>query len=239
MPIDCDAIVVSDLHLGRRGKARPKAVRRFFEDIAQGTLLWRPKQVVLAGDVFQDLDFRKWPRSHWAALDAIRALEAVLPVVWVRGNHDGPFEAVRFLCGQYGRAEPVGHAVTSAGKRYMVTHGDAWSSYAGASALSYRDAVARLRDDWPHYDRTGLREAVAVARGAVAYARTAGFHGVVCGHTHGPFCGYFGGTRPADGGGTKTQYANCGSWTKGNPPTFVTLRDGYATLHRYDHKDAR
>jgi metallophosphoesterase superfamily enzyme len=66
MPRDCDAIVVSDHHLGKRGKARPKMVRRFFDDLAGDRLPWRPRRVVLNGDVFEDLDLRNWPKTSFA-----------------------------------------------------------------------------------------------------------------------------------------------------------------------------
>lgn len=222
-PRECDAIVVSDLHLGKKGKARPKMVRWFFDALARGEL-WRPQQVVLNGDVFENLDFRHWPLSHWNALAAVRRLERVVPVVWVTGNHDGPFEAVAFLAGE-SLAEPVGYGLASGDKRFLVTHGK-WEMSWGddpRSSVSYREAVEKLRDQWPGYDRHGLREAVAVARGAVAYTRVDKWDGAICGHTHGPFCGELGGV----------PYANCGSWTKGNPATYVVAAAGRLSLHTY------
>lgn len=230
MPTDCDAIVVSDLHLGRRGKTRPTAVRTFCDDLVTGRLPWRPKTVVLAGDVFEDLDLRHWPRSHWQALAAVRRLEAAVPVVWVRGNHDGPFAAVEFMAGRSGLAEPVGTAVRSGGRTVMVTHGKWETPLADdpRSRVTNREATQKLLDQWTGYDRKGLREAVAVARGAVTYARMNEFDAAVCGHTHGPFCGVLDGF----------PYANCGSWTKGNPATYVTVREGRLALNYYEHKDS-
>ncbi len=226
MPTDCDALVVSDLHLGQPGKTRPKAVRRFFEELADGRAEWRPGRVVLAGDVFENLDLRHWPDSHWKALAAIRRLEKVVPVVWVRGNHDGPFDAVEFMAGRSELAEPVGADIRSGGTRVLVTHGKweaKWADDPRATATR-REAVEKLRDQWGGYDRKGLHEAVAVARGAVTYARVQGFDAVVCGHTHGPFCGTLDGF----------PYANTGSWVKGVTPTFVTITRGSFALRRYE-----
>ena len=226
MPTDCDAIVVSDLHLGRPGKSRPKQVRRFFEALADGRFEWRPARVVLAGDVFEDLDLRHWPDSHWQALAAIRKVERSIPVAWVRGNHDGPFDAVEFMAWRPDLAEPVGADIRSGDTRVLVTHGKWEAKWADdpRTTVTHREATEKLRDQWAGYDRHGLREAVAVARGVVTYARLKGFDAVVCGHTHGPFCGTLDGF----------PYANAGSWTKGQTPTFVTLAGGSFAVRRYE-----
>jgi UDP-2,3-diacylglucosamine pyrophosphatase LpxH len=89
--------------------------------------------------------------------------------------------------------------------------------------VTNREAVEKLRDQWAGYDNHGLREAVAVARGAIAYSRIEKFDAAICGHTHGPFCGTLGGF----------PYANCGSWTKGNPATYVVVDNGWMGLVEY------
>jgi UDP-2,3-diacylglucosamine pyrophosphatase LpxH len=182
--------------------------------------------------LFQDAEFRfisgfrsKAPKTHWRALAALRNLENRLPVVWVRGNHDGPFAAVEFMARHSHLSEPVGFAFRSGDKRVMVTHG---KEHIGLdrdprARVTNREAVEKLRDQWAGYDNHGLREAVAVARGAIAYSRIEKFDAAICGHTHGPFCGTLGGF----------PYANCGSWTKGNPATYVVVDNGWMGLVEY------
>ena len=233
MPIDCDAIVVSDLHLGRRGKSRPSACRAFFEELAAGELAWRPRTLILNGDIFENLDLRDWPASHWRALLALREAERAVPTVWVAGNHDGPLSAVEFFAHNRRTVEPVGACVMSGGKRVMVSHGKREAGIGRKrlyrSEVTNAEAIAKLRDQWHGYDRHGLREAVDVARGAIWYARHERFDAAVCGHTHGPFCGTLDGF----------PYANSGSWTKGNPTTCVVIHGGRLTLAHYEHKGER
>jgi UDP-2,3-diacylglucosamine pyrophosphatase LpxH len=215
----CDALILSDFHLGSRKKARPKVLRKFLDELAEGTR-WNPHRVILNGDVIESLDFRKWPISHLETFRAIRQLAKVRKVAWVIGNHEDDSFAVETLMDANIMVEPPGAEVRSGGKLFLAMHGHCRPK-GDNSGVTWTEAVTKLGDQWS-YKSGDLREAVAVARGAVEYARKEGFVGVICGDTHAPFCGTLGGF----------PYANCGSWTKGQA-SYVVVHRGQLHLHHY------
>src|ERR1700691_3029802 len=78
-----DTLILSDVHLGSE-------VSRA-ED---GTELLRQTQfrrLILLGDIFSDLNYRRLTKDHWKFLGYIRKLsnpKRGVEVVWVEGNHD-------------------------------------------------------------------------------------------------------------------------------------------------------
>ena len=90
-----DCIVISDLHLG--------------SDVCQAKLLeefltWAVEhchELVINGDIFDDLNFKRLTKRHFACLKVIRRNtdRDDIRVVWVRGNHDGPAETISHIVG--------------------------------------------------------------------------------------------------------------------------------------------
>lgn len=223
----CDALILSDFHLGH-SSARPRVVRRFLDGLTAPGVTARPGRVVVAGDALHDLDFRRWKPSHWEALAALRRLAAACPVVWVTGNHDGCAGELAHLVGPGLRVEPAWD-FASGGRRVYVRHGHDEVAIGrrpecgGASGVSDAEARAALAGAWTYPTDKALRQAVAAARGAVWYARENHFDAAVCGHTHAPFCGTLAGVA----------YANTGSWTDGRA-SYVCVRDGTLSLHHFE-----
>ena len=81
--------------------ARPSASARFLERIADGEL--RTARLILNGDVFDSIDFRRLNKNHWKVLSLIRKLSDHLEIIWLCGNHDGSAEIVSHLLGVDGR----------------------------------------------------------------------------------------------------------------------------------------
>ena len=79
-----DTIIVSDLHLGSsvsRGK-------RLLELLHAYTY----RRLILNGDVFDDLNFKRLTKDDWRFLSYIRKMsnpKRGIDVVWVIGSHDG------------------------------------------------------------------------------------------------------------------------------------------------------
>jgi UDP-2,3-diacylglucosamine pyrophosphatase LpxH len=46
-------------------------------------------RLVLNGDIFDDLNFRRLNRHHWDVLERFKVLSKTRELVWIRGNHDG------------------------------------------------------------------------------------------------------------------------------------------------------
>src|ERR1700733_10485169 len=84
MQNDCfDTLIISDLHLGSE-VSQAGAALEFLQSV-------RFKRLILLGDIFADLNFRRLTKEHWKFLGYIRKLsnpKPALEVVWVEGNHE-------------------------------------------------------------------------------------------------------------------------------------------------------
>src|ERR1700746_4234729 len=78
-----DTVILSDLHLGSE-VSRANAARLTLKAISF-------RRLILLGDIFCDLNFRRLKKEHWQFLGYIRKLsnpKREIEVVWVEGNHD-------------------------------------------------------------------------------------------------------------------------------------------------------
>ena len=91
-----DALVISDIHLGS-ANSQAKALGRFLEEVRRGVRATR--RLILNGDVFDSIDFRRLKKNHWKVLSLIRKLSDQIEIVWLCGNHDGSAEIVSHLLG--------------------------------------------------------------------------------------------------------------------------------------------
>ncbi len=112
-----DAIVISDLHLGSEN-CQAKALIQFLGDISDGTL--NTRRLILNGDVFDSIDFRRLKKTHWKVLSLLRKMSDQLEIIWINGNHDGPAEVISPLLGVEVRDELV---LISDDKRILFHHG--------------------------------------------------------------------------------------------------------------------
>ena len=84
-----DTLILSDLHLGSEVSLAEDATRMLKEN--------RFRRLILLGDIFSDLNFRRLTKAHWKFLGYIRKLsnpKRGVEVVWVEGNHDQGLTAV-------------------------------------------------------------------------------------------------------------------------------------------------
>ena len=83
MEHDCDTLILSDVHLGSE-------ISRASDGLALLRSM-RFRRLILLGDMFNDLNFRRLKKEHWEFLSHIRKLsnpKRNVEVVWVEGNHD-------------------------------------------------------------------------------------------------------------------------------------------------------
>src|SRR4051812_46006328 len=112
-----DCIIISDLHLG--------------SDVCQAKLLeefltWAVDhchELVINGDIFNDLNFKRLNKRHFACLKIIRrhSDREDFKLVWVRGNHDGPADIVSHIVGVPILDEYV---YANDALRLLILHGD-------------------------------------------------------------------------------------------------------------------
>jgi UDP-2,3-diacylglucosamine pyrophosphatase LpxH len=204
-----DTILVSDLHLGSE-TSRAREANQFLRSAVFNRL-------ILLGDIFCDLNFRRLKKEHWQFLSLIRKLsnpKRGVEVVWVEGNHDR------------GLAQLMSHLVgvrvyddyrwQYRGVNYRGIHGHQFDRFLVDSVLlsalgefvylhiqkvDFKDSkIARWMD---RLNSRWLRLTPKVAAGALAFAKARGDDVVFCGHTHEAYQASEGGVR----------YYNTGSWT--------------------------
>lgn len=220
-----DAIVLSDLHLGAPN-CQHQSLSLFLGRILDGTI--STKKILLNGDTFDSIDFRRLSPSHWNIFEQIRELSEVLPVCWIYGNHDSPKKSFATLLGTEMLEEYVLH---SGGRRLLVLHGHQFDTFLERHAkltvvadCAYRmlqildpsHTVARFAK---RTSKSFLRCTDKIRTEATRYALSKQMDGVICGHTHRAITeedGLFG-------------YYNSGCWTE-NPCTWLSVKDGEVSL---------
>jgi UDP-2,3-diacylglucosamine pyrophosphatase LpxH len=213
-----DCIVISDLHLGS-DVCQAKLLEEF--------LIWaveHARELVINGDIFDDLNFKRLTRRHFACLKVIRrnSDREDIRVVWVRGNHDGPADIMSHIVG----VEILDEYVFDNGQiQLLILHGDQFDTFIIeypwlteiACGLFY------LIQKWmPHQaarwirriSKKWQRNSALIERRATEYARSQGFRAITCGHTHIPL------VAEEDG----VLYINSGTWTESPPCPFVVVR---------------
>jgi UDP-2,3-diacylglucosamine pyrophosphatase LpxH len=232
-----DTLIISDLHLGSELSRAREAL-----DLLQSL---RYARLILLGDIFSDLNFRRLTGEHWKFLSWIRKLsnpKRKVEVVWVEGNHDqGLANIMSHLVGVpvYQR-----YVWQYADKRHLAIHGHQFDRFVSRNLLLSRfgeflfheiqkldgrtKAFSRFLD---RVNTRWLRLSSKVAAGAIAYARQGRVDRIFCGHTH---------------VATQTErqgiaYYNSGCWVD-EQPTYITVDEEGVTIHAYlrtDHRDPR
>src|SRR5262249_38379052 len=187
-----DTVIISDLHLGSDVSRAADAL-----DFLQSVQF---RRLVLLGDIFADLNFRRLTKEHWKFLSYIRKLSNPkhdVEVVWVEGNHD------------HGLTEVMSHLVGVSvyqqyewdylGKRHLAIHGHQFDTFIinniqisriGQAIYLYLQKIdsrskrlARLLD---RLNTRWLRLSAQVAQAALSYAKQGRAERIFCGHTHVP-----------------------------------------------------
>ena len=216
-----DAIIISDLHLGS-DNCQAKAIGRFLQRFLDGDLA--SQRLILNGDVFDSIDFRRLKKSHWRVLSLLRKLSDDLEIIWLCGNHDGSAEIVSHLLGVSVGEE---YQLSSGDQKILIHHGHIFDKFIDDHPVLtwFGDAVYFFlqRIDRTHTfakwakksSKTFLRCAKKIEEKSREHARAKGCAAVCCGHTHHAMT-----DRSGD-----VHYFNSGCWTE-VPCTYLTVADG-------------
>jgi UDP-2,3-diacylglucosamine pyrophosphatase LpxH len=224
-----ETIIVSDVHLGSEvSRAR---------DLLSVLEGYRFSRLILLGDIFSDLNFKRLKREHWELLSYIRKLsnpKRKVEVVWVEGNHDkGLSEVMSHLVGVDVLQE---YEWEFASKKYLAIHGHQfdrflvdnqvlsdlgssifhWIQKCDTGRQRFSRCIDRLNTSW-------LRMTPRVASGALTLASTRQADYVFCGHTHAAL------ERESDG----IRYFNTGCWTQ-SPASYITVDQRGVRLNHYE-----
>ncbi|HEY6308732.1 MAG TPA: UDP-2,3-diacylglucosamine diphosphatase [Candidatus Angelobacter sp.] len=223
-----DTVIISDLHLGSEVSRAGDALE-FMKSVPF-------RRLVLLGDIFADLNFRRLTKEHWKFLSYIRKLsnpKHEVEVVWVEGNHDhGLTEVMSHLVGIPVYQE---YEWEYMGKRHLAIHGHQFDSFAINNHrisrvgqfifLCVQKLDSRSKRLARYLDRLNtrwLRLSAQVAAGALSYAKQGKAERIFCGHTHVPL------QIERDG----VEYYNSGAWVDLRC-TYITIGQEGVAIHEY------
>jgi UDP-2,3-diacylglucosamine pyrophosphatase LpxH len=223
-----DAIIVSDIHLGS-SNCQAKMLCTLLQSLHEQTP--RAARLILNGDVFDSIDFRRLTKHHWKVLSLLRKLSDTMEIIWIAGNHDGSAEIISHLLGVTVKEEYI---LASGKQKILILHGHTFDSFIDSHPVLtwIGDLIYLLlqRIDRTHYfaklakkgSKTFLRCVKKVEEQATDYARSKGCTAVCCGHTHHSYNRQNG----------SVHYWNSGCWTE-HPCTYLTIAGGRIELHRF------
>lgn len=227
-----DAVILSDIHLGT-DNCQAKLVCRMLERIADQEIA--TQRLILNGDVFDSIDFRRLNKTHWKVLSLLRKLSDHLDIIWLAGNHDGSAEIISHLLGVQVMDDVI---LESGEQRILILHGHIFDEF-----LDDHPIITWLGDqiygflqwvDRTHYlakvakrgSKTFLRCTQKIEERALEMARRKHCTAVCCGHTHhavshteGPIA-----------------YYNSGCWTE-LPCQYLTVQAGVVEVRAFQTEE--
>jgi len=223
-----NTIILSDIHLGS-DNCNAKALNSLLEKLIDKQIII--ERLILNGDVFDSLDFRRLKKNHWKVLSNIRHLSDKIDVVWICGNHDVAADIISHLIGVSIVEDFI---FTSGGKNIYVSHGHQYDDFLDKHPIItyFADCIYWIlqKIDPSHFiskfakhnSKTFVRCTKKVEIGATKKAKEKECHIAICGHTHSPEI-------------TKNDgiiYCNSGCWTEKNC-TYLAIKDGAITLESF------
>ena len=178
-----------------------------------------------------------------AVVDRLQEIAQGGGLVLVRGNHDGVagddqyFGSLDVLAELLGTEMHEEYELRLARGRYLVLHGDRFDqtlnlTWVGNTADWCYNRIQRLSRPTARWLKGRVKHwggvVASVQRGAIPYARTRGYVGVITGHTH----------FPEDDLADGFHYLNSGCWVD-CPCTYIRVEDGHARLAYWGEKLAQ
>lgn len=229
-PLDC--VVISDLHLGS-DLCQARLIEPFIEWASRHS-----RMLVINGDIFDDLNFKRLTKRHFGCLRAIRrhSDRDDFRLIWIRGNHDGPAEIIGHVVG----VDVLDEFVYENGRiRLLILHGDQFDYF--ITRYKWMTAVGcglfySIQKWMPHraarwirrISKRFQRNSLVVQSGAIELARTRGCTHVTCGHTHLPLVSQVEGIT----------YLNSGTWTEHPPCPYVAVAGDRVELRTWPRPEA-
>jgi UDP-2,3-diacylglucosamine pyrophosphatase LpxH len=226
-----DAVVISDLHLGS-DNCQAKAAAAFLQSLLDGDI--KTRRLIINGDVFDSIDFRRLKKTHWKVLSQIRHLSDKLEVIWIAGNHDGSADIISHLLGVTVVEEFILH---SGSRKILCIHGHQFDNF-----ITDHPVITALADaaywllqkiDRTHYiarfakrrSKIFVRCSAKIRSGAIRRAHDRRCDTVLCGHTHHA-------ESAAPAGENSVAYHNSGCWTE-LPPSYLAVQNGVIQTRHY------
>ena len=218
-------LIISDLHLGT-GVSQPKKVLELLKNFSF-------RKLILLGDIFDSMDFRKIPESSLELINYIGKIAEEKKVRWVIGNHDQElaeifaplmkvriYEVYEWQMGEQKYLAIHGHQFD----RFLINN--VFLSYLATKIYNFIQKFDSDKKTISHYlKRTSkgwLRLSDKVARSALRFGEKHGADYVFCGHTH----------KALEKSLNGTKYYNSGCWTD-TPCNYITINEKDIKIHEY------
>jgi UDP-2,3-diacylglucosamine pyrophosphatase LpxH len=199
-------IVLSDIHLGRRGSRHKDVISFLKQSICEN--------LILNGDIVDRFSYNKpelWKKRHWRFIKALsqKVAENNTKITFIKGNSDElPNDMLPLEMGALKLVDRVEYE--SNGKKFLVVHGDIFDTYKGQfrwlASLGkkvhgllfwFHHQVHRLRvavgvKDIPFSEKVNSRLPIAsrfieiYEQSLCQLAKNGGYDGIICGHLHIP-----------------------------------------------------
>ena len=221
-----DSIIISDLHLGSDA-CQKKQLLKFLQLIEKEEI--QTKKLIINGDFFDNLDFRRLKKYHWNILSTIRKMSDRIEIVLIVGNHEGhPAEIISHLLGVEVMEEFI---LESEESKILILHGHKFDDFIADHPIVVRIAdwiyhlLQKIHIYWAKntkkYSKTFLRCAEKIEKKAIDYAKKKNCNIVCCGHSH---------LEAAKTG--EISYFNSGCWTE-LPCSYLTVEKGQIKLNHF------
>ena len=219
-----DAIIISDTHLGS-DVCEAKQLNSFLQLVYSKT-----NKLIINGDFFDNLDFRRLKKKHWDILSLLRRMSKYVEIVWIRGNHDGDAEIISHLIGLDFLDE---YTFTSGDKKILCLHGDRFDDFiykypntTKLADLAYRTIQKIDKRFLPKFikqrSKIYLRCNENMINSSRKYAKENGADIVCLGHTHYPYIDKK----------EEVWYYNSGCWTE-KQCSYLTVDNGEISLEYF------
>ena len=187
-----DTLIMSDIHLGSDVSRADKA-----NEVLE---LYSFKRLILLGDIFDDLNFKRLKKEHWKFLSTVRKLsnpKRNTEVIWIEGNHDeGLGDIMSLMIG----IEILKEYIWQTGSKiFLAIHGHQFDRFLNENVIISKIAsflydkiqkMGKEKQKLARYvkrkSKGWLRLAGKVSHGALEHAKNRKANVVICGHTHFP-----------------------------------------------------
>lgn len=220
--------VISDLHLGSN-VCRADYILEFLYYL-------ETENLILNGDIFDNMDFRRLKKSHWHVLKKLRQISKHTKIIWISGNHDYQCEPIAHLIG----AKFTLDYLIQADRKIYITHGDRFDKIITKRPIltKFADNIYRLiqlfdrRMDNNYYysgmikrhSKTLTRVTDNTVANAIKFAKKNKYDSIIIGHLHKSALL----TTLED----MVEYGNCGCWTE-ETCSYITIDNGWINLKSF------
>lgn len=227
MPQSNEYTIISDLHLGTN-------VCRA-DNILEFLYYLETENLILNGDILDNLDFRRLNKEHWMVIKKLRQISKHTNVVWISGNHDYQSEGVAAMIGASFVFEYTIDDYHD--KTIYITHGDIFDTIITKRPLltKFADNIYRIiqlfdkRIDNNYYysgmikrhSKTLTRVTDNTISNAINFASKNKYDSIIIGHLHKPAI-----LTTLE---NNVEYVNSGCWTEKHC-TYVTINQGFVKL---------